>query len=132
MAVARWILLALLSLFFVFGGVNHFIAPGLYAQMVPPWLPAPLGLVYVSGVAEIAGGIGLLIPATRRLAAFGLIALLIAVFPANLYMATSNVQLHDMPAWMSQPTPTFRWVRLPFQALFIGWAWLFARKPALK
>ena len=81
------IALVLLAAFFVFAGVTHFTNPEFFIAIVPAWLPnAPL-LVAVSGVAEIAGGIGVLIPRTRRLAGWGLIALLVAVYPANVDMA---------------------------------------------
>src|SRR5580692_9212259 len=77
----------LLGLLFIAAGVNHFAHPGFYERIVPPPLPSPALLVVISGVAEIAGGLGVLIPATRKAAGIGLVALLIAVFPANVYMA---------------------------------------------
>ena len=104
-------------------GVMHFVTPGFFAQIVPP----PLPVVYASGVAEIALGLGLLSGKTRRPAAWGAIALFVAVFPANIYMATSGVQLTDLPAWMDQPSAAFRWGRLPLQGLLIGWAYLLTR-----
>ena len=73
--------------FFVLAGVNHFIFPAFYAGLVPPWLPAAGVLSAVAGGAEIVGGLGLLVPRLRRAAGWGLIALLIAVFPANVHMA---------------------------------------------
>ena len=83
---------------------------------MPPWVPWHLAMVYLSGVAEIAGGLGLLIPRLRRAAAWGLVALLICVFPANLYMATSHIQMTANPApeWVA-------WARLPVQVLLIWW-----------
>jgi uncharacterized membrane protein len=90
-------------------GILHFLFPDGYARIIPPFFPAPLALVYISGIAEIAGGVGLLIPKLRRAAAWGLVAMLIAVFPANIYMAVKNPQ-----AW-------FLWARLPLQLLLIWW-----------
>lgn len=112
----------LLALLFVGAGVIHFVNPSFYVPMVPPYLPSPGLLVQLSGLAELLLGILVLVPRTRRLAAWGLIALLIAVFPANVHMA-----LH--PELFPDITPTFLYVRLPFQALFIFWAWIYARKP---
>lgn len=108
--VARW----LLAVFFVGGGVNHFLNPDFYLAMMPAYLPAHQPLVDISGVFEVLGGVGLLVPQARRGAAWGLIALLVAVFPANLNMALNSSQF-DVPA-------AALWLRLPFQALFIGWA----------
>lgn len=118
------IVLALLAAFFVFAGVSHFTNTAFFVSIVPHWLPAPLAMVYVSGVAEILGGLGVLLPATRRLAGLGLIALLVAVYPANLQMAL------EAERWAASGTP--RWVlyaRLPLQFLFIAWTW-WATRPA--
>jgi len=117
--ISRWVL----TLFMVGSGVNHFLSPAPYIAMMPATLPAPATLVYVSGVAEILGGLGLIVPATRRLAAWGLIALLIAIFPANLNMAIHQLPLGDrhIPAWAL-------WARLPLQLVLIWWASLFARR----
>jgi len=102
-------------------GVLHFVQPKPFVRIVPKFLPAPLALVYISGFFEIAGGVGLLIPATRVWAAWGLIALYIAVFPANIYMLTHNISLNPrkpIPRWML-------WLRLPLQLVFIAWAYWF-------
>lgn len=112
---------------YVLAGVMHFVRPELYMQIMPPYLPAHRFLVLLSGVAEIVLGVLVLIPRTRVLAAWGLIALLIAVFPANVHMALHDPQLTDLPTWMSQPTPTANWIRLPFQLVFIAWAWWYTR-----
>jgi uncharacterized membrane protein len=115
-----------LAAFMVISGVAHFAIPDAYAALIPPQLPAPLLLVYVSGIAELALGLALLWPRTRRLAAWGIIALLIAVYPANIYHAASGGLDHpDLPAAFADPVVA--WVRLPFQFLFIAWAWLFTR-----
>ena len=101
------------SLFFMWVGVMHFVDPEPFVLIVPPWLPAPRTLVYVSGFFEVLGGAGLLMPTVRRAAAWGLLALLVAVFPANIYMLTHEVYLPDMPQ-----EPWLLWVRLPFQLVF--------------
>ena len=110
MIALRW----LLTLFFVAAGINHVVSPGFYRPMMPPWLPWPDLLIAVSGVAEIIGGIGVLLPSWRRAAGWGLLALLVAVFPANLQIA-----MHGHP----DISTTVAWWRLPFQGLFIAWVW---------
>ena len=95
----------------------HFIIPATYMRIVPPYLPWHSRLVAISGVFEILGGLGLLFPPSRRLAAWGLVALLVAVFPANLYMATNPVETG------SEAIPSLlRWGRLPLQMVFVWWA----------
>ncbi len=90
----------------------------MYLAIMPPALPWPLPLVYLSGAAEIAGGVGALAPATRVAAGWGLIALLVAVFPANVYGALHGMSIsgREAPSWVL-------WLRLPFQAVFIGWVY---------
>ena len=116
----------LLGLFFIAAGVSHFTSPGFFRQIVPPFVPAPALVVAVSGVAEIVLGTLVMVPATRRLAAWGLIALLIAVYPANIYQALYNPTLVDAPAWMV-PSQTALWIRLPLQFVLIYWAWRYTR-----
>jgi uncharacterized membrane protein len=123
--VLRWVLAGLM----ISAGVLHFTAERFFSQIVPPFLPAARLLVWVSGVFEIALGLMLLVPRTRRLAGLGLVALYIAVFPANIYMAVENVQLHGMPSWYEQPSPLALWLRLPLQVVLILWA-LWVSKPA--
>ena len=123
----RQVLLVVMAAFYVFAGVMHFVNPEFYLQMMPPYLPWHLGLIWVSGVAEILLGVLVLIPATRTLAAWGIVALLVAVFPANLHLALHGIVLQGLPAWMPEPTTTANWVRLPLQALLIWWAWLYTR-----
>lgn len=108
---------------YVLAGAMHFVLPGVYAQIIPPVLPYPLALVYLSGLAEIVLGVGVVMPHTQRLAAWGLILLLIAVFPANVYMATHDVVITGGPNWVNTPSDAATWARLPFQAVFILWAW---------
>ncbi len=114
----------LLALFFVLAGANHFRSPEKYLAIMPPWLPAPEWMNWISGTAEILGGIGVLVPATRRIAGWGLIALLVAIFPANLHMAFDGVQIpgYHIASWAA-------WARLPLQAVFVAWVWWAAVKP---
>ena len=98
-------------------GLNHFAHPGVYERIVPAWLPAPGLLVAISGVCEMLGGAGVLLRATRRFAGAGLIALLIAVFPANLNMAQNPGQYGDLG------TPALFYARLPLQLILIVWVW---------
>jgi uncharacterized membrane protein len=117
----RWpkrIALLLLALFFGYAGVSHFTNPDPFVAIVPPWLPAPLALVYVSGVFEVLGALGALWPRTRALAGLGLVALLVGVFPANLHMAL------DAERWNAEGVPTWAlYVRLPLQLVLVVWAW---------
>ena len=101
---------------FVFTGALHFAAPKVYARIVPPYLPAHEALVYASGVAEIAGGVGLMVPRWRQLGGWWLIATLLAVFPANLHMALHADEYPEVPGG-----PVSLYARLPFQAVFIAW-----------
>jgi len=111
---------------FIIAGLNHFRDPGFYLLMMPPWLPLPLELIYLSGVLEVLGGLAVLAPPLRRLAGWGLIALLIAVFPANIYAAVAQVQPPG-----GHVAPLLLWLRLPFQGLFIAWVYFAALyKPA--
>jgi uncharacterized membrane protein len=108
----------LLALLFGFAGLMHFVVPAPYVAIVPPWLPAPRLLVAISGVFEILGGLGILVPRTRRFAGWGLIALLVAVFPANIQMLRL--------AYLANATLLWKvglWLRLPLQPLVIWWVW---------
>jgi uncharacterized membrane protein len=101
-------------------GVMHFVATKYYMRFMPPYLPWHRELVLISGVAEILLGIGLFIPATRWWAAWGMIALFIAVFPGNVHMAVNTHEFPKIRAWML-------YVRLPLQFLLIWWAYSFTR-----
>lgn len=106
-------------------GITHFLKPTEYAKIVPPQFPNPVELVYISGFFEILGGIGLTIPFVSVAAAWGLILLFIAVFPANIYLAIhSEIEIEGIPH-----SPIMYWVRLPLQAVLIAWAWWYTRKP---
>lgn len=112
-------LLGLMGIAYVGAGVMHFVNPDFYLPMMPPYLPWHLELIYLSGVAEIALGAAVLVPALRVWAAWGIIALLIAVFPANIHIALYNVPLGGA----AEGAGILNWVRLPIQALLIAWAW---------
>ncbi len=112
--VMRW----LLGIVFVLAGVNHFLRPEFYVRIMPPYLPWHLELVYLSGLFEVVLGILLLIPRFSSLAAWGLIALLVAVFPANVHMA---LNAPNYPAFH----PILLWIRLPLQGVLIAWAYWF-------
>ena len=111
----------LLAVVFVGAGILHFVKTGTYVAIMPSFLPDPRLLVQISGVAEILGGIGLLLPQTRRAAAWGIIALLIAVLPANINMALDRTHFAAIPAWVL-------WARVPMQLPLILWAWLYTRR----
>ncbi len=114
-----------MGLLYVVAGVSHFLAPRAFERVVPPRLPRPKALVYVSGAAEVLLGVGVLFERTRRLSAWGIIALLIAVFPANVYTVTDDVAAELVPERFADAARIAAWVRLPIQAVLIGWAWLY-------
>ena len=111
--------LYVMAALYIFAGIWHFVRPKFYLYIMPPYLPAHQAIVFWSGVAELVLGLGLLFPATRVWAAWGLIALLIAVFPANYYMAVGD-KFQAMSLW-------FRWGRLPVQGLLIWWAYQYTK-----
>ena len=116
-------LLYTMGAFYVFAGVMHFVVPDSYVSIMPSYLPWHLELVYLSGVAEILCGVGVLIPRTRVMAAWATIALLIAIFPANI-----NVAIHDLPMGdATEGAGMLNWGRLPFQLVLIAWAWWYTR-----
>ena len=126
--MSRWrqILLWLAALFFIMAGANHFRQPEIYLGMMPSGLPFPKVLNDIAGLAEVLGGVGLLMRCTRRPAGWGLIVLLIAVFPANVHAALQG----HMPGL--EVSPLVLWLRLPFQVLFIAWVWWVALAPAAR
>ena len=113
------------SVFYMAAGTLHFMKPDTYLRIMPPYIPWHLAMVNISGVFEILGGLGLLVPQMRRAAAWGLIALLIAVFPANIYMATDPIE-----AGAASIAPVLRWGRLPAQLLLVWWL-LWCTRPRL-
>ena len=112
----RLISIIIMGLFYVLVGTSHFTKPYWYLQIVPPYLPYKLELVYISGFLEILLGVMLFIPTTRFYAGWGLIILLIAVYPANIYLAQTN-------GVAMNTTPFIAWGRLPFQFVFIALAY---------
>jgi uncharacterized membrane protein len=111
----------MLAIVFISAGVMHFLNPALFVRIIPTWISHGLALVYISGVFEILGGLAVLIPRTRRLAGLGLIALLIAVFPANIHMALHSEDFANIPTLAL-------WLRLPLQFVIIAWVWSSAIK----
>ncbi len=118
------ILKYLFGIFFVLAGINHFANSAFYLRLMPPYLPWHLFLVNLSGLCEIGLGILLLIPKFTSLAGWGLIALLIAVFPANIHMAIN-------PQLFPEFSPLLLWLRLPLQFGLIAWAYWYT-KPTIE
>jgi uncharacterized membrane protein len=114
----------LFAAIFIFLGFNHFRDPGFYMRIMPPYLPWPSALHLTAGFFEVVLGAMLLIPRFQRLAAWGLIALLLAVYPANIHMAVNHDQ-YQLPM-------IFHWIRLPLQFVLIAWAWWFTRADEVK
>lgn len=111
-------------------GIGHFAFADFFLEIMPDWIPFHAFCVYASGVAEFSLGVGLQIPKTRRLAAWGIIALLIAVFPANINMAvTGQTSIESLPAF-AQPSRIGLWLRLPMQFVMGAWAWWYTRENA--
>ena len=114
----KYALMYLMAILYIAAGIYHFIKPRMYCKIIPPWLPNPLTLVYFTGVLEIVLGVLLIPAATRNLAAWGLVVLLILIFPANIQM-TINYRRRRHPAfWLTV-------LRLPLQLLLIYWAWTY-------
>ena len=116
MQTLKHILKYALAIFFILADLNHFLHTDFYVRIMPPYLPWHQFLVYFSGALEIVLAVGLLIPRLTSLSAWGLIALLIAVFPANIHMA-----LH--PDLFPEFNPTMLWLRLPLQFVLIAWVY---------
>jgi uncharacterized membrane protein len=123
MLTIKSVLRVLLAIFMITAGTLHWVTPDPFVKIVPSFLPYPLALVYISGVFEILGGVGLLVPPVSQAAAWGLIALYIAVFPANINMAVNRIQMDGIP-----DLDLLRWGRLPLQAVLIAWAWWYTKK----
>ncbi|TSA87375.1 hypothetical protein FNU79_04905 [Deinococcus detaillensis] len=112
----------LLAAVFISAGTLHFLRPRIFDSIVPPFVPMPpRTATLISGAAELAGGLGLLHPTTRPAARWGLMALLLAVFPANAYMAQNAEEFKPLPAWAL-------WARLPLQPLLAYWVWMAGRR----
>jgi uncharacterized membrane protein len=104
LSTAQRIAVVVAAVFYIVAGALHFIKPAPYLRIMPPYIPWHAAMVRISGAFEILGGLGLLVPATRRAAAWGLVALLVAVFPANIYMA-----MHPIEAGAASIAPVLRW-----------------------
>jgi len=122
MSQAKRVLLWVMGIFYVVAGANHFLNPDFYMPMMPPYLPAHRELVFLSGLAEVVLGAAVL-PIGQPLAAWGIILLLLAVYPANIHIALHNVPLGGAP----HGAGVWNWVRLPFQIVLIAWAWWYTR-----
>ena len=119
MSTPKRILLWIMAAFYSVAGVMHFAHPEYYLPMMPPYLPWHAALIFLSGVAELGLGIAVLVPWLRHWAAWGIILLLIAIFPANIHIA-----LHNVPVFGAQEgAGIWNWVRLPLQGVLILWAW---------
>ena len=110
----------LMGTLYLVAGAGHFAATRIYMGIMPDYLPAHRELVLLSGAAEMAGGLGVLLQPTRRVSAWGLVLLLLAVMPANLWMAQHPERYPGIPVWLL-------WARLPLQLPLIWWAWLYTR-----
>jgi uncharacterized membrane protein len=115
------LLLWLMTTLYIVAGLNHFVHPEFYLKIMPAFMPYPLAMVYVSGLCEVLFALLLIPLSTRRLAAWLIILLLIAIFPANLNMTYDYWQRHDRHLWITI-------VRLPLQLVLIWWAWQYTRK----
>ncbi len=114
-----------MAILYIAAGINHFIYPAFYEAIMPGWLPAHRLLIFISGVAEVLLGSLLFFAPTRRLAAWGIIALLIAIFPANLHMAYLYYTNANPHLWMAL-------LRLPLQFVLIWWAYQYTHTPSFK
>lgn len=114
-----------MALLYFTAGVNHFIHPAFYLKIMPPWIPVHKELVFISGIAEVLFAMLLLFPVTRRFAAWGIIALLVAVFPANIQMMLNYMDENNTRLWISI-------LRLPLQIVLIWWAYGFTKPVVVK
>jgi uncharacterized membrane protein len=114
-----------LALFFAFTGLGHFVNPAPMAEMLPPWVPGRVPIIYVTGLFEWAGAAGLLVPRYARIAGICLLAFLVAVFPANVFAALNHVAMGGHEAG-----PVYLFVRGPFQLLLMWWTYHFAVRTA--
>ncbi len=122
MSVAKRVLLWPMAAIYIVSGMIHFIDADAYIAIMPGYLPWHSQLVFLSGVAELTLGIGVLVPATRMVAAWGIILLLIVIFPANL-----SVAMNDLAYVGDEPSTLLNWLRLPFQLVLIAWAYWYTK-----
>jgi uncharacterized membrane protein len=123
MSRTKTILLWVMGVGYCLAGFNHLLNPEFYVKIIPPGLPEPEWLNLISGLAEIVLGVYVLEARTRVYAAWGIIALLVAIFPANVYVALENVGMQGPGSGLGPAN----WIRLPFQAVFVVWAWWYTR-----
>ena len=123
MSTPKRVLLWVLGIAMVLAGADHFIAPEFYLAIMPPYLPYHAEMVFISGVAEVVLGLAVLLPRTRVLAAWGLIALFIAIFPANIHQAVNDIPVYGQTEGLG----ILAWLRLPIQFLLIAWAGWYTR-----
>ena len=116
--------LGVMAAFYALAGANHFLTPGFYLPMMPGWLPAPGALIALSGAAEVALGLGLMWAPSRRWSAWGVVALLVAVYPANIHVAMYDIPMFDGPG-----LGVWNWVRVGFQPVLMAWAAWHAVQP---
>jgi uncharacterized membrane protein len=116
----KLVLLYIMGLLYIAAGTLHFVKSKMYVRIMPPWIGWQLQLVYISGACEILLGLLLFPESTRSFAAWGIIALLIAVFPANIQMTINYFHYNNPIKWLTV-------VRLPLQLLLIWWAWLYTK-----
>jgi uncharacterized membrane protein len=109
------------SLLYLGSGINHFVHAGFYRNIMPDHYTNPAMLVSLSGVAEILCGLGLLLPATRRISAFGIIAMLLVFLDVHLFMLMNAARFAQVPVWLL-------WARLPMQFVLMAWAWVYTRE----
>jgi len=126
LSMAQRVALVLAAILFMGAGALHFLKTNTYVKIMPPAIPWHRPLVLLSGFFEMLGGAALLVPAIRRAAAWGLVALLLAVFPANIYMA-----FHPVEAGAAAVPAALLWLRLPVQFLLIAWILWCSRRPGL-
>ncbi len=117
--------LIIMSIFYIVAGINHFINPAFYKKIMPSYIPWHIQFIYTSGILEIVFGILIIPSVTRKAAAWGIIILLVAIFPANVYMATNNWDEDNPNLWILI-------LRLPLQFLLIWWAYSFTKDKRLK
>ena len=118
--LSKKVVLLGLAIFFINVGVDHFINPDFYLSIMPPALPLHLEAVYISGLFEVLGGVGVLVPRLRKIAGWGLFALLVAVYPVNIYMALTPQAFPDTPLGAL-------YFRLVLQFVFFYWAFSVTR-----
>lgn len=123
--MVKTVLKYVMALFYVWGGINHFLNPSFYLPMMPPYIPAHEAMVALSGIAEILLGAAILVPRTQRLAAWGIIAMLIVFLPVHVYMLVNPELFPDVPV-------AFLWLRFPIQGLLVLWAWWYTLEPKAK